>query len=175
MREVLKPYVRTNSKPLTSPLVHQDKVWSAVFSPDGTRVVTASLDKTARIWDAARGKPLTSPMVHEEVGRAVFSPDGMRVVTAGSDGTARVWDAATGLPLTRPLEHQLGVRSIAFSPDGTRIVTASEDQTARVWDVPLDTGPLDKWSAVAERSPFVLTDQGVLMRRLPPRVQTHSD
>ncbi len=31
---------------------HGDRVYRAVFSPDGTRIVTASFDKTARIWDA---------------------------------------------------------------------------------------------------------------------------
>lgn len=43
--------------PLTQPLQHQHRVQAATFSPDGTRVVTASLDKTARIWDATTGAP----------------------------------------------------------------------------------------------------------------------
>jgi WD40 repeat protein len=66
---------------------------SAAFSPDGTRVVTASSDKTARVWDAATGKPVTSPFQHPAaVVSAAFSPDGTRVVTAGRDHTARIWD-----------------------------------------------------------------------------------
>ena len=38
---------------------------SASFSPDGTRIVTAARDQTARLWDAATGKPLGEPMRHE--------------------------------------------------------------------------------------------------------------
>jgi WD40 repeat protein len=73
-------------------------VWSAAFSPDGTRVVTASVDGTARVWDAATGQPVTRPLAHQaRVLSAAFSPDGTRVVTASEDRTARVWDL--------PLDH----------------------------------------------------------------------
>jgi hypothetical protein len=61
------------------------------------RVVTASGDKTARVWDAATGAPIGKPLQHEgSVNSASFSPDGARVVTASTDKTARVW---TGPPL----------------------------------------------------------------------------
>ena len=74
---------------------------SAAFSPDGTRIVTASGDKTARIWDAATGKEITVLRGHEnEVTSAAFSPDGTRIVTASEDKTARIWDAATGKEIT---------------------------------------------------------------------------
>jgi WD40 repeat protein len=54
-------------------------VLSAQFSPDGQRVVTASGDKTAQVWDAASGKPIGDPMKHEGiVESAKFSPDGHR-------------------------------------------------------------------------------------------------
>jgi hypothetical protein len=66
--------------------------WFASFSTDGSRVVTASTDHTARIWDAATGKALGEAMKHDaSVNSASFSPDGSRVVTASSDWTARVW------------------------------------------------------------------------------------
>ena len=74
---------------------------SAAFSPDGKRIVTASSDKTARIWDAASGKPIGEPLKgHEDaVNSAAFSPDGRRIVTGSWDKTARIWDAATGKPI----------------------------------------------------------------------------
>ena len=124
-------------KPIGEPLGgHDDAVQSVAFSPDGTRIVTASLDRTLRVWDAATGKPIGEPLkVHDDVLSAAFSPDGTRIVTASSDKTARIWDAATGQPIGEPLKgHDDAVQSAAFSPDGTRIVTASSDKTARIWD-----------------------------------------
>ncbi len=144
--------------PLTKPLQHADSLSHAGFSPDGSMVVTASRDGTARIWDAATGEPLTEPLQHGGiVNYAEFSPDGSRIVTASNDNCAIIWDVATGEPLTRPLEHQgLGlleeiVGHATFSADGSRVVTASGDRTAQIWDAwtgnPL-TGPLRHGEAV---------------------------
>ena len=76
---------------------HHGRVNSAAFSPDGTHVVTASNDKTARIWDAATGKAVAVLSGHNDrLESAAFSPDGARVITASADMTARLWDTATG-------------------------------------------------------------------------------
>jgi WD40 repeat protein len=117
-------------------LPHEDHVRSAAFSPDGKRVVTASNDGTARLWDATTGQPIGEPLEgHAAVTSAAFSPDGKRIVTASKDNTASLWDAATGQQIGEPLKgHEDAVNSAAFSPDGKRIVTASQDDTARVWD-----------------------------------------
>jgi WD40 repeat protein len=115
-------------------LEHDGTVWSAELSSDGTRVVTASADKTARVWDARNGKELSRLLGHSDsVVSASFSADGMRVVTASADKTARVWDARSGKELSRLL-HSDPVVSASFSSDGARVVTASADKTARVWD-----------------------------------------
>jgi WD40 repeat protein len=76
---------------------HEAEVKAAQFSPNGRWVVTASKDHTARVWDAATGKPLGEPMNHEGVvNSAQFSPDGRWVVTVSEDNTARPW---TRLPV----------------------------------------------------------------------------
>ncbi|MFN0010457.1 MAG: protein kinase domain-containing protein [Phycisphaerales bacterium] len=114
---------------------HTKSISSATFSPDGARIVTASEDTTARVWDAASGASLAELKGHtKSVSSAAFSSEGTRIVTAGWDETARVWDAATGASLAELTGHTAPVRSAAFSPDGARIVTASLDNTARVWD-----------------------------------------
>jgi WD40 repeat protein len=113
---------------------HEGGVWSAVFSPDGRRILTASTDGTARLWDAETGAPGPVLRGHEgPVRSAVFSPDGRRILTASRDGTARLWDAGTGALGQVLRGHEDWVRSAVFSPDGRRILTASDDGTVRLW------------------------------------------
>src|SRR5215472_16996191 len=114
---------------------HDNLVVSAAFSFDGSRIVSASFDGTARVWDAATGLELMVLRGHDNfVASAAFSRDGSRIVSASSDGTARIWDAATGKEIAVLRGHDAALRSAAFGPDGSRIVTASADQTARIWD-----------------------------------------
>jgi WD40 repeat protein len=102
--------------------------------------VTASADKTARLWDSASGKPIGEPMEHDDVvNSAQFSPDGQRVVTILEDKTAWLWDVTSGEPLGEPMRHDDVVNSAHFSPDGQRVVTASWDKTAQLWDVVIVT------------------------------------
>jgi len=114
---------------------HQSWVRSAIFSPDGKRVVTASDDSTARVWDAVTGEQIQSLAGHQDWVRSVaFSPDGRLILTASDDRSVRVWDIAAGKPVGRLSGHSDWVNSAVFSPDGSRILTASDDKSARVWD-----------------------------------------
>lgn len=113
---------------------HEAPITAATFSPDGTTIVTASKDGTARIWDAASGRMRHLLSGHDwHVTGAAFSPDGRRVLTAASDMTARIWEAATGREMLR-LNHQGVVTSAVFSTDGRRIITTSWDGFVRLWD-----------------------------------------
>jgi WD40 repeat protein len=104
------------------------------FSADSARVLTASADRTARLWDVASGKEMAVLRGHEdEVRSAVFSTDGARVLTASKDKTARLWDGASGNVLVVLRGHHGWVYSAVFSADGERVLTASDDKTARLW------------------------------------------
>ena len=83
----------------------------------GPRVVTASDDRTARLWDNAGGASIAVLRGHDGgVLNAAFSPDGRRVVTASWDSTARLWDAATGEQVGGPfVGHSDTVSGAAFS------------------------------------------------------------
>ena len=114
---------------------HSDDVLSAEFSPDGTRILTASKDKTAKLWDAETGIELRSLEGHTEpVYSARFSPDGTRVLTRAFR-RHKIWDAQTGADLFTLKGHADLVHGSEFSPDGKRILTWSRDETAKIWDV----------------------------------------
>jgi WD40 repeat protein len=71
------------------------------FSPDGLRIVSASLDGMVRVWDAASGDVLHNLEGHtESVWACLFSPDGRWIVTASRDRSVRVWQAASGEMVT---------------------------------------------------------------------------
>ncbi len=137
--------VRAANGPDAGPeLSHSGGVNAAAFSPDGSKLLTAGDDNTARLWDWATGEPCVPPLVHDGGVVVVrFSPDGRRVATAAADRTARVWDAATGEPLTPPLRTPDVVTDAAFSPDGGRITLTVPGRPLREWDLSPETRPLD--------------------------------
>ncbi|XRB18787.1 EF-hand domain-containing protein [Pseudoscourfieldia marina] len=114
---------------------HSDGVTSASYSADGTRIVSASLDKNVRVWDATTGACLSVLEGHSgDVTSASYSADGTRIVSASWDKSIRVWDAMTGACVYVLEGHSHDVTSASYSADGTRIVSASWDNTVRVWD-----------------------------------------
>jgi len=138
---------------------HAHNVLEASFSADGTRIVTGSVDNTAKVWDAKSGAELLTLKGHTKGVRAAsFSADGTRIVTGSADNTAKVWDAKSGAEVLT-LKHTSEVRAASFSPDGTRLVTASGEHgkpgEAKVWEVP--SGKLE---GIAKTSAEVLTLKG---------------
>jgi WD40 repeat protein len=101
---------------------------------DSKVVVSASRDRTARLWGAATGAACGTLEGHGGPVYAVaFSPDGKMVASASWDKTVRLWDAATGAGRGTLKGHEGAVCAVAFSPDGKVVASASSDKTARLW------------------------------------------
>jgi WD40 repeat protein len=107
------------------------------FSPDGSKLATASTDKTARLWDTVSGQPIGESLTHDGgVWGVGFSADGRTLVTGGRGGGAQLWDATTGTPIGPALPHQDVVWAVACHPQKPLVLTASADRTARLWPIP---------------------------------------
>jgi serine/threonine protein kinase/WD40 repeat protein/tetratricopeptide (TPR) repeat protein len=104
--------------------------------PDGKTLLTASQDKTVRLWDITTGR-LTRRIVHSDFVRdAAVLPDGRRAVTACGDGYVHLWDLQTGKEIRRLVKHTPGpVLSLVVSPDGRTVVSGGEDGVLRLSDV----------------------------------------
>ena len=75
---------------MLSPLKdHDDVVNSVTFSPDGSKIVSGSWDKTIRVWDASTGIKMLSPLKgHDSVVNSIaFSPVGSKIISGSEDKT----------------------------------------------------------------------------------------
>ena len=114
---------------------HDDWVRSVRFDAAGQRLVTASRDRTARVWAAAERRLVQDLRgAGERLEYAEFSPDGSQVVAAARDGTARLWEVASGRLVATLTGHRGTVWHAEFDAAGKRILTAADDGSARLWD-----------------------------------------
>ncbi|MEO0868060.1 MAG: CHAT domain-containing protein, partial [Cyanobacteria bacterium J06642_11] len=117
-------------------LKHTDVVNTAIYSPDGQKILTVSKDATAKLWDN-QGQLLQVIEHPEPIQNAAFSHDGSKLVTVGYDHLVKMWDG-DGNYLKDLIGHQSypynNVNSVAFSPDDQTIVTVSSDTQVIVWD-----------------------------------------
>jgi WD40 repeat protein len=105
---------------------HTAEVWRVRWSPDSSKVISASLDGTSSIFDAQTGKQLLKLEGHAgHVRIAEYSPDGTRIATGSDDKTIKIWDAQTGVELGTWQGHNGAVLFLNWSYDGSRIVSCS--------------------------------------------------
>ncbi len=125
----------TASAPARPVGTHGAAIVSASFSPDGSRILTASEDTTAKLWDSGNGGLLATLAGHGSgLICARFSRDGSRIITAGKDQKATIWDAASGKLLCTLEEPGASITSAAFSPDGAYAATVFSNGVPVIWD-----------------------------------------
>ncbi len=142
---------------------HEKSINSVAFNRRGDRIVTASEDGTARIWDAEKGKEKQTLRQHSgllfrktyknflfgkipffrteklrktyfPLETAVFNPENDNLVVTGSvDGMLRLWDGESGISFLTLRGHGTSIRSVNFSPHGKYLISASDDLTVRIW------------------------------------------
>jgi WD40 repeat protein len=117
---------------------HASLVTAIAWSPDGTRLASASMDKQLplRLWDVHAGKVQAVLRGHTGKLRAVvYSPDGRILASASDDHTVRLWNPADGRQLAQLHGHTEGVTGLAFSPDGRTLASGALDRKILFWDL----------------------------------------
>ena len=126
---------------------HMAAIRSVIFTPDGSQLVSASDDKTIRVWDVATGKTLRTIRGEAALGEAgkifamALSPDGKWLAAGGwtripgqSGHHIRLYDFASGKLVALLKGHEDIINRLAFSPNGQHLISGSDDNTAIIWD-----------------------------------------
>ena len=113
-------------------LGHKKSVNSARFSPNGETILTASFDRTVKLWKS-NGKILQEYNFRGRIRSVEFHPKDQAFIIASEDKTARLWSIDG--EEKQVFRHNKVVTHAIFSPDGEQVLTASRDGTARLWDL----------------------------------------
>ena len=118
---------------------HTDIVRSIAFSPTGDRFVTASLDRTLKVWGAADTRQLrvldTLTGHSGPIFQVAYAANGKTFVSASADRTAMVWDAESHQLATKLRGQDGYLRALASVPGSERVVTGSLDETIVTWQL----------------------------------------
>jgi WD40 repeat protein len=115
---------------------HEDAVHGVGFLPAGHRIVSASWDKTLKLWDLSTGFEVRTFRGHGKAveGVAVL-PGGRRLASASWDKTVRLWDVDTGETVAILGHHAATVYAVAATRDGRLLASGSWEGVVNLWDL----------------------------------------
>jgi len=115
---------------------HSRGVNAVAVSGDGRRAVSASSDRTLKVWNLETGTLLHTLAGHaDEVNAVAVTQDGRQAVSASFDKTLKIWNLETGLEIFTLTGHTHFVNAIAIAEKGQKAISCSDDHTLRVWDL----------------------------------------
>jgi WD40 repeat protein len=115
---------------------HTLRVTACAVIADRRRVISASDDRTLKIWDLDSGQVLATLEGHVKgVSACAVTSDGRRGVSASRDRALKVWDLENGNVLATLTAHDARVNGCAFTPNGRHVISASADRTLKIWDL----------------------------------------
>ncbi|HEU5376896.1 MAG TPA: serine/threonine-protein kinase [Ktedonobacteraceae bacterium] len=128
-----------NSREIMINTQNSGSVNCVAWSPDSTRIVSASEDGTVQIWHAGDGKsiflyPGHADVLDSPVNSVAWSPDDSCIASASDDKTVQVWNVASGERFVTYRKHGARVWCVAWSPDGQWLASASADHTVQIWN-----------------------------------------
>jgi len=116
-------------------LAHKSGIYDLSYSPDGRFILTASKDKTAKVW-MLEPKAEAHPIAQrgDTYLSAQFVPDGNRIVTTTDNGITEIRSSTNLTVIHNIFAHKSSVFTAKFNNTGSRFLTASRDGTIKVWD-----------------------------------------
>ena len=119
-------------------LLHGDWIRDILWSRDGSRIFSGSIDKTIHCWNSETGVQIGHAWTgHAQSIRSLsLSPDGSILASASRDSTVRFWDATSGKPIGQHLRHDGPVNAVRFSPSGESVASLGWDGKLCLWRAP---------------------------------------
>jgi serine/threonine protein kinase len=115
---------------------HSSSVNHVVVSADGQTLVSASADKTIKIWNIATGQEIRTLRGHSSfVNYVAISPDGQTLISGSADNTIKIWNLSTGQQIRTLVGHSSSVNDLVISHDGQTLISGGADNTIKIWNL----------------------------------------
>jgi ribosome assembly protein 4 len=124
----------TSKTPTARMTGHQGLVNQVAYSPDGRWVLSASFDKSVKVWDGATGAFVATLRGHVgPVYQVAWSADSRLAVTASRDSTLKLWDVRSGKMVAELPGHADEVFAVDWAPDGASVASGGKDRVLKLW------------------------------------------